>query len=126
MPEEEKLISEFNEAGFQISRLHNLYLKSQFLRERGRLIHCKWILDSIEVELWNDAKRLDGDKMKEEDKESYVSKIKKVDDELDKIIKEKEYVKLYLKLIEKEKLLKEIQDAAGKGARYKPADDDLM
>ena len=124
----EKQISEFNEAAFQISRLHNKWLQFSHLLEQGSLILCKWKLDTIGIELWNDAKRLDGEETPEETKEDkenkYVNKLIKVDKEIVDAEKEKDKGKLYFTLLKKAKLLKEIQDDAGKGARYRPADDE--
>lgn len=121
---DEKLISEFNEAKFQIYRLHNLWVECKFLRERGKLIHLRWKLDSITIELWGDAKRLDEDIDKKEEK--YISKLENLDINIIMALNEKNFSDLYSKLMEKEKLLKEIQEKAGKGSRWKPADDDYM
>lgn len=122
--EDEKIISEFNEAAFQISRLHNIWLESKGLRERGKLEQYKWKLDSATIELWTDALRLDRDQPKEvEEGKGYVFRLTQVD----KIINEtKDNAILYQKLMEKEKILRELQEECGKGARFKPADDDFM
>jgi len=124
MVNEERLVSEFNEAAFQISRLHNLWLETKNLREKGRLIKCKWKLDSAAIELWNDALRLDEDIDKEEEK--YTYKLQELDKSLDNAGKKSDLASFYDKLVEKEKLLREIQEKAGKGAKLRPADDDLM
>lgn len=121
---EEKLISEFNEAKWQIFRLNNLWNECRHLRERGDLIGVRWKLDSAAVELWNDAIRLDKDK--KDDKEKYGRRITDLETEIEKAVKEKKHGILYQKLIEKEKILREIQEAAGKGAKLKSADDDYM
>jgi len=121
---EEKLTSEYNEAGFQISRLHNIWLECKYLREKGRLILYKWKLDGATIELWNDANRLDKDE--DDKKDGWIVKLKKLDEDIADSQKKKDFDALYLKLIEKEKLLRSIQEKSGKGAKYRPADDDYM
>ncbi len=86
----EKLISKFNEAGFQISRLHNLWLQCTYNRERRNLIKWKWLIDSATIGLWCDIIRLDGD----EEEESYISKLKIFDKNIGKIRK-KELLESY-------------------------------
>ncbi|KKK58987.1 hypothetical protein LCGC14_3038920 [marine sediment metagenome] len=55
--EETKQISRYNEAGMQIMRLHELWLKAELYANRGLLIKWKFILDSIWRELYSDIKR---------------------------------------------------------------------
>lgn len=124
--EEERLISEFNEAKFQIFRLHNIWLECKNLREKGKLILCMWKLDTGEIELWNDAKRLDENNEKTKDYEKYIDKLKNINDKLYKNLKVKNFIRFYQNLINKERLLREIQEGAGKGAKFRPADDDYM
>jgi len=124
MMEKEKLISEYNEAKFQIFRLHNLWLQSKYLREHGNLVGCKWVLDSATIELWNDAERLDEDKEKKE--EFYVSILENLDKKIMEAEKAKDKELFYFTLLRKEKLLREIQEKSGKGARWRPADEDYM
>ncbi len=118
-----KLISEFNEAKWQIFRLNNLWIECRRLREHGRLIGVRWRLDSATIELWNDAIRLDKDKKEEE---KYTTKLEKLDKEIETCCKNKDFNELYKKLIEKERVLREIQEESGKGARYKSADEELI
>jgi len=124
VPSNEKLISEFNEAKFQILRLHNIWAECKYLREKGKIISWRWRLDTATIELWNDAKRLDKDKNKDED--SYIKGLELIDKEVKKAIEDKNPAELYVKLVEKEKLLREIQEKSGKGARYKSVDEDYM
>lgn len=121
---EDKLISEFNEAAFQISRLHNIWLECKNLREKGNLISWKWKLDTAAIELWNDAKRLDEPTEKDENK--LIEKLKKLDEEISKAETDKKFAEFYKKLIEKEKLLRQIQEESGKGGKLRSADDDYM
>jgi len=127
---EERMISEFNEAKFQIFRLHNVWLECKSLREKGFLNKWRWKLDTAMIELWNDAKRIDGEEdesEKPEEKEKrYISKLKKVNKEINDSTKQKKIELIYNNLIKKELLLREIQEAAGKGGRLKSADEDYM
>ena len=119
---QEKLISEFNEAAFQISRIHNTWLEIKSLRESGNLIKCKFKLDSIAAELWNDAERLDeqsSNKKKEKNEITYISEIKKIDNQIHKSQINRNLPRFYFLLLEKEKLLRKIQEKSGKGAKYR-------
>lgn len=112
------MISEFNEAKLQIYRLHQMWVTSDFARRAGDLISWKWILDGAEIELAEDAKRLDKSKKRE-----YVKEIKEINEKLNSQVKKKE---MYELLKKKMILLKEIQNEAGKGARYKYEDEDSI
>jgi len=120
----ERLISEFNEAKFQIYRLHNLWQEAKHHRESGNLVHLRWTLDSAAIELSHDAKKLDGNL--KDDKEGYVFKVEELNSEINSAVQNGNLSKLYLKLVEKEKLLREIQEESGKGGRYKQEDSDWM
>lgn len=119
---EGKLISEFNEAKFQIFRLHNIWVDLRNLREKGNLVKINWILDSAQLELATDANRLD-ENIKEEEKK-YSSKLKKLDEEILKSFTSADKKELYKYLKEKETLLRILQQDAGKGGRLRDADDD--
>jgi len=118
----ERLISEFNEAVFQIGRLHNIWLQSRVARESGQLIKWKWILDSAMIELCNDVRRLD--EIKETD--TYKEKLEKLDQEIESAEKRQDFKELYKKLKEKEMLLREIQEEAGKGSKLKSIEEDML
>ncbi len=119
---EEQIISEFNEAKFQIYRLHNLWLKAEQQRSSGKLVDCRWTLDSVEVELHTDIKRLD----KEKEDNKYGEKLAKLEKDIEESKEKKEVDKFYVALKKKEMLLREIQDHSGKGGRYKNLDDDYQ
>ncbi len=108
----ERKLSEFNEASFQIQRLHNAWLDCRRLRESGNLEKWKWALDSVEIELSVDSIDNEGELEDVNKKLSGIKEIKLED--------------FYLFLKEKEKLLRKIQDKAGKGGKYKDPDDDNL
>lgn len=131
-------VSEFNEAVNQIMRLNYLWNSIARYREGGKLQQARWKLDTAELELKHDAKKVDRDK-----NTNYVTQlvkinnaIKVVDIKVNKLIKGKEvdegYIRrlygafLYNLLINKETLLREIQEEAGKGGKYKSSDDDEL
>ncbi len=120
----DKLVSEFNEAKFQIFRLDNLTRETGSLLEKGKLVPAIWKLDRYAIELWCDALRLDKDKKKDED--SYKDKLEKLDKKINEAVDNRNFRELYLSLMEKWKLLKEIQEDAGKGAKLRSTDDDFM
>ena len=106
--EEIKQISKYNEAGLQIMRLNDLWLRAEFYASRGLLIKWKFTLDSIWRELYADA-------LRHENKKGIIKnniKLKKT------ISKGKTINILYDSLNERHQYLKEIQDMFGKGGRY--------
>lgn len=110
--EEGERISIINDAGLQIQRLHNIWNEVRHARETGNLEKAKDKLDSAEVELHVDTK---GDKIKDINKNIALHYRKFTKDSR---------MKLYKLLINKEKLLREIQDGAGKGGKYRDEDED--
>jgi len=119
------LTSDFNEAKNQIMRLGNSWnqfssamLSGNFMGDKG----ANWVLDNVFGELSTDAEKQDADT--KEEIEKYEIKIKKIN----KLIGEyrDDEVKLYKILRMKEKILRRLQDVAGKGARYSYADEDMM
>lgn len=112
MEEETKQVSRYNEAGMQIIRLHELWLKAELYANRGLLIKWKFILDSVWRELFPDVKRKndDGITIKE-------------NNQLKKTISEcKTPSSMYVSLDERHQFLKGVQDSVGKGAIYMDAD----
>ncbi len=101
-------ISKYNEAGLQIMRLNDLWLRAEFYASRGLLKKWKFTLDSIWRELYADA-------LRHEDKEKIIKKNEKLKET---ISKSKTINTLYDSLNERHQYLKEIQDKFGKGGRY--------
>ena len=108
--QESKKISEFNEAGLQIQRLHNSWLDIARFRERGDFYAARWKLDTIEAELNNDIVR-----------QEFVDEMKELNES---IFNEVSKLEVYKLLLKKEKLLRRVQDKAGKGGKYKDPDED--
>lgn len=123
MPEIEHQTSEFNDAVFQIERLHNLWNECKFLRQHGRLIAYYHSLDSVEIELYPDAIRLD--KESGEKKEKWIETISELNKKIKTAYAEKKVSDFYQKLMNKEKTLRSLQFASGKGGKYKNEDDDF-
>lgn len=135
MEEEGKQISKYNEAVNQITRLHNLWLKCEGFKEHGLLEKYENSLRSAETELKYDIKRL-SDGLKEDDDGNYISKLNKNKVQIKVsnkfILKTKDSMfygaalcKKWNVLIEKEELLREVQEEAGKGGvRTNPLEDD--
>ncbi len=120
---EEQRISDFNDAAAQMQRLHNLYLKCENYREQGLLDKYENVLSIIESELKYDGKII-------LEKKDYISKLNKVNKNIkisnSFIFKTKDSMfygaalcKKWTTLIEKEELLREIQQESGKGGRYR-------
>jgi hypothetical protein len=127
MEEGNQEISEFNESALQIQRIHNHLVALATARENGNFNKVKWILDSIENELFYDAEKISNTK------EDYVKQLNDIDEKIEALgisRNQKEtydnLCKLYKTLIEKERLLRRIQQISGKGSRYKDSDDDEM
>jgi len=119
MEAEERLVSQFNEAKFQIIRLHNIWQQIRIYREAGKLEDCRWTLDSAEVELQEDLEKEDEDHSKLKLKE----KLKEINENIENA---KSKPELYKNLMLKEKFLRKIQDLSGKGAKRMLQDDEGM
>jgi len=119
----QKLVSDFNEAGFQIQRLHEIWSSCNYLASHGRLLDWNWKLDRAFVELTKDMDDEDGKEESEKDT-SYYNKILKIDEEI--IVNQKNRTKLYRCLIRKEQMLRRLQEACGKGSKKKKEGEDLM
>ncbi len=100
--------SKYNEAGLQIMRLHEFWLKAELYANKGWLRKWNFVLDSIYRELYADLLRSD-DKEKLDLKYSKIIKILK---------NSQNQIELYNNLNKKHFFLKELQDSAGKGAKY--------
>ena len=115
--DKKKRLSDFNEAGFQILRLHGLWLRANQCALTGSLNQWKWLLDVIARELAADIKHLDnkdGNKKKELD-------------ELNKnISKAKGSAAEYKALEEKDIFLRCLQDDVGKGSKSSDHFEDIM
>ena len=105
------LTSDFNEAKFQIYRLHILWLTCNTLSQTGKLIEWKWKLDTIWRELTPDAKYKD--KLKEKN-DTYFNQILLLNE---KIAKSNGSEELYNALQEKEIFLRCLQEEVGKGGK---------
>lgn len=117
----EKLLSEYNEAKFQIIRLHNLWVNCNNYRRTAQLQHLAWELDTIWDEISSKA-MLHDKKLSEKvvviDKK--ISSIKD-DDRIDNF----DGVFYYL-LRQKYRLLKWIQEVIGMGGKMKEDKKELM
>ena len=135
MEQEGKQISKYNEAMNQIIRLHNLWLKCEGFKEHGELEKYENSLRSAETELKYDIKKL-SESLEENHESNYIEKLKQVQVKLmvcnNLILKTKKSMfigaamcKKWTVLIEKEELLREVQEESGKGGvRGNPSDDD--
>ncbi len=109
--DKQKLSSDFNEAAYQIERLHNLWMKCNHYSTSGLLDKWKFHLDAIKRELGKDIKDLDKDK----EKNTYNHKINLINLEIAKVKYDKDL--LYLALQKKDELLREVQEDTGKGSK---------
>ena len=106
---------------FQIQRLHNIWLDCESLSRTGNFSGWNWKLNSAKKELNWDANELDS-----KEDSNYLSKLKELDAQIFLALIRKLKGTLYQLLTEKEMLLRTIQQECGKGARYKPYDEDEM
>ena len=108
--EQTNQISKYNEAGMQLLRLHDYWVKAEVYANSGKLDQWKFMLDSVWRELYADIKR--------KEKESWIGDNNKIKT---KIAECKTQSKLYNLLNERHELLKHIQDSVGKGGVYSEA-----
>lgn len=119
MEEYSKPISKFNSGVLQIQRLHNIWSMVRSSRESGNYRRTKDLLDSAWIELAYDASNFD-----ENDETKFKSQIEQFDNDYEKYVKERNRNEIYKLLVNKEILLRTIQERAGKGSRYVDPDDD--
>jgi len=122
------LTSEYNEASFQIYRLHIVWTKCREYRQSGNIIGWKDELNSAEIELSTDALRLDG---KIHNKENgWLERIKKANTNIEETKKIKEYISKKKAINEflkdKEILLRNLQEEAGKGTKFRFVDEEHL
>ena len=106
-----ELTSDFNEAKFQIYRLHILWLNCNSISQAGNLTKWKWKLDTIWRELSPDAKQKDSSENKDG---TYFSQIESLNKD---IAKADNSTQLYNALQEKEIFLRCLQEKVGKGSK---------
>ena len=129
-----ELLSDFNEAKFQIFRLHNEYTNCNRLSSAGDLTKWCWHLDIIWRELSSDAIKKEGtiennQYFKEIDKLN--KDINNFSEEIEQNIKKgkkieatKSRSKLYRAIEKKEIYLRNLQDDFGKGSKRSSEDED--
>lgn len=122
MEPDNRQISEFNEAIFQLKRVNHHFEKLASYRDNGYVERMMPVLDSLEIEFTFDA-----EKLSDETDVDYVGKLKEINDKIFEAMKNKKRDLFYLHMLEKEKLLRKIQQISGKGGKYKdPYDDDFL
>ena len=109
-------LSKYNEAGLQISRLHELWLLAEQHISRGHFLKWKFTLDAIWREMNADVERMND-----------VEEVRKKDRKLKlNIARAKTRSDYYNALDERHQSLKVLQDNAGKGGVYiDPKSDDI-
>lgn len=110
-----KLMSDFNEAGFQILRLHDIWVRCGTAAARGELDKWKWLLDRAWIELASDAKK--------KNEEKYFKEVNELDKNVTTAKKRNE---IYAALKEKEIFIRCLQDDVGKGARRTEHYEEIM
>jgi len=122
--DDSKKTSEFNEAIFQLQRLNFIWIDSRKNRENGNYQKYKSNLDSATIELSPDIVRLDNENIMDKNYISYKRKIEQINNEIERSALMRNRNLLYKKLMEKEILLRNIQEDAGKGGKLIDPDDD--
>jgi len=120
----ERLINQFNDAIQKIQRLNEDWVACKHYREHGKLIEWYWKLDSVFLELKYDGELIDNQNKQKEG--GYIHKLKEISIRLNKAMVNKNKYYFYQYLIEKEALLREIQEESGMGAKRRVADEDSM
>jgi len=113
-------LSEFNEAQFQILRLHDCWNDCNRFIKQGNFDQWKWTLDVAWNELFPDVQKI----KKKGGKEWYLKEFSKCNKRI-QIAKTKNQT--YFALMKKHQFLKNLQDDVGKGSkRASTYGDDLM
>ena len=122
--EKKELISDFNEAKFQILRLHLLWQSCNSRSQSGKLIQWKWKLDTMWRELSVDA--TEKDNSIDKDKDKYFTRVKELNKNIAIAQDNNNREELYDTLQQKEIFLRQLQEDAGKGSRKHAHDEDDM
>jgi hypothetical protein len=126
-----KTTSFFNEGVMQLQRLHNIWLDIRKFREAGEFDKAKGSLMSAYVELSPDVESLDSKfgKRKMDNSgidKNYKTKLNELDKSLDDAASKMKRIEVYKLLVEKEIILRRVQEESGKGAKYKSSDEDEL
>jgi len=119
--ERKNLISDFNQAKFQILRLNDRWERCHTFAHSGKLDDWKWELNDAWRELSVDAFYEDEGKKKAD---TFSYKIGKLNELIAK--NQNNRAKLYRILETKEIMLRRLEDRAGKGSKRREADEDDM
>lgn len=113
--DKKSLMSDFNEAAYQIARLNFLWQNSANHAKNGDLYKYKWELDRIWIELSADAFQQNKD---------FYYRANNIHNKIIANSKSKE--QLYTSLQEKEIFLKKLQEKVGKGSKKTAGYDGIM
>ena len=105
-------ISKYGGGIDQLKRLNLLYLIAMSRRHAGNLEGWRWVLDSIEIELHPDMKRIKKDK-----EVNWIDRVRKINSDINAAFQKQDKTKQYALLKAKEKMMRWIQEAAGKGTK---------
>ncbi len=111
-------VSDYNEAGFQILRLHELWNDCNRLSVKGFYDSWRFKLDRIWIELSADAKK--------KNEKKYSELLKYYDLKIEISLKKNKRDEIYSSLKNKEQFLKQLQDDVGKGAKRSEHFEDIM
>jgi len=109
-------LSDFNEGGFQILRLHDYWNDCGRYARQGNFEQWKWTLDMVWLELSADAEL-------SKRTEAYNKELNLSDKRI-KLSKNKD--QLYYSLMKKQQFLKRLQDEVGKGAKRSKYHEEIM
>lgn len=113
--DKKQLLSEFNEASYQILRLHDYWVDCAKFSRDGNFDRWKWTLDVIWIELCSDAYK--------KNEERYKKELLICDTMINK---SKNKAQLYYSLKKKQEFLKTLQDDVGKGSKRSEHFEDMM
>lgn len=124
--------SAYNEGLLQIQRLHFLWIEANNYSRKGNYAQWRWTLDAIWRELSRDALKNTGKKISPDDiieaeeKNKWFKQYKVIEKQISEAITNKQQRNIYESISSMEIFLRALQDAVGKGGKYKShADDDM-
>lgn len=121
--------SAYNEGMLQIERLHWLWTQANNQSRSGKYLEWRWTLDVVWRELTRDAikntdgKLTPGNFQEIELKNPWFKEYNDIDNKIDNA---KNFRETYLSLSRLEIFLRCLQDAVGKGGKYKDTDEDFI
>jgi len=103
----------FKDAVGQIQRLNSVWIRVTHHRENGNLVQVRWVLDSAKNELSYDIEKLNKEK-----KGDFQKELDDLEKKISTAFRDKNRAEQYTLLMQKEVILRKVQELSGKGSKW--------